>query len=150
MYVDSRVVATGLGCEGLKILVEALKENHTVTDLRWTMRETIYHFQLKIHICCTWLSVYIIILSLEWPSIKLEMLELVILQNCWGRIAHWRISGKRDLSPSFQSPESFIYLKSSELKCSASYRLRDNLVTDKGADVLMAALKENTTLEHLW
>lgn len=34
VYVHYRVVATGLGCEGLKILVEALKENHTVTDLR--------------------------------------------------------------------------------------------------------------------
>lgn len=28
------VVATGLGCEGLRILAEALKENRTVTDLR--------------------------------------------------------------------------------------------------------------------
>lgn len=34
VYVQYRVVATGLGCEGLKILVEALKENSTVTDLR--------------------------------------------------------------------------------------------------------------------
>lgn len=34
VYVHSRVVATGLGCKGLKILVEALKENRTVTDLR--------------------------------------------------------------------------------------------------------------------
>ncbi|XP_073674143.1 NLR family CARD domain-containing protein 3 [Garra rufa] len=33
------VVATGLGCEGLKILVEALKENRTVTDLRMAMNK---------------------------------------------------------------------------------------------------------------
>ncbi|XP_067220876.1 NLR family CARD domain-containing protein 3 [Chanodichthys erythropterus] len=33
------VVATGLGCEGLKILVEALKENHTVTDLRMAINK---------------------------------------------------------------------------------------------------------------
>ncbi|XP_016429732.1 protein NLRC3-like [Sinocyclocheilus rhinocerous] len=33
------VVATGLGCEGLKILVEALKENRTVTDLRMAINK---------------------------------------------------------------------------------------------------------------
>ncbi|XP_051521124.1 protein NLRC3 isoform X2 [Myxocyprinus asiaticus] len=33
------VVATGLGCEGLKILAEALKENHTVTDLRMAINK---------------------------------------------------------------------------------------------------------------
>lgn len=30
------------------------------------------------------------------------------------------------------------------------YRLRDNLVTDKGAELLMSALAENTTLQYLW
>lgn len=29
-------------------------------------------------------------------------------------------------------------------------RLRDNLVTDKGGELLKAALMENTTLEYLW
>lgn len=29
-------------------------------------------------------------------------------------------------------------------------RLRDNQITDKGAELLMEALTKNTTLEHLW
>ncbi|XP_051535359.1 NLR family CARD domain-containing protein 3-like isoform X2 [Myxocyprinus asiaticus] len=33
------VVATGLGCEGVKILAEALKENRTVTDLRMAINK---------------------------------------------------------------------------------------------------------------
>lgn len=96
VYVQYRVVATELGCEGLKILVEALKENHTVTDLRWTVKKKPHNFLLQIHRSCILLDIYNIIISLEWPSIKLEMMELVILQNCWGRIAHWQISGDRD------------------------------------------------------
>lgn len=34
-----RVVKTGLGCEGLRILVDALKENFTVTDLRMAINK---------------------------------------------------------------------------------------------------------------
>lgn len=38
ILLNHRMVDTGLSCEGLKTLVEALKENHTVTDLRWPVK----------------------------------------------------------------------------------------------------------------
>lgn len=149
-YVHYRVVATGLGCEGLKILVEALKENHTVTDLRWTVGKKHNFLVTNTHMLhltqclqyCSFIRMAINKIGDDGAGYLAELLRT----NCTLTDIRW-------LRLIFVIAVSLInYLSSvfTVFKHFAFNRLRDNLVTDKGAEVLMAALKGNTTLEYLW